>query len=1058
MQAFGSYAEKTEIDFTKTNQGFFLITGDTGAGKTTIFDAIVFALYGEASSVSNKKEGKELQSQYAESGLSPYVELVFSENRGGEEEIYTVRRIPKHTRPRKRGTGEKEENEKVSLILPDGTEYPSGLKETDGRIEEIVGLTKSQFMQIAMIAQGEFMELLRAKADTKKRIFRKLFHTEVYEKIVEELGRRQKEGLADFTKIQTECRAELKRIAVPEDYPEREALINAKEEITSGKEMNADQLEQMIREMERICVWTAEMEEQAEEKRKLEQETYEKLTERFHSAQHLSALYEQLETAEKQVEQCRKEEEEIGRQELLAVKIRNAYAVKPCFGRYQDVRFALNEAEEQSEKCGKMLPKLEEKLSEERREEENAEKIRTEKREEFAKIQERVEHSLSILRKIQKTEEEAEYFRRQAEQSETDYRLEKKKTEELEEWEKKALVKAEELGDIAAQRESWKNECGMISRAKADLQEVISAKESCAEQKQKAEKAREQYQSARERYNRKNEQYMEMQNLFFDLQAGYIAKEKLRPGEPCPVCGSREHPSPCRLPEEQRHVTKEMIDRLAAEVADCQRAQEEKAALSGSACNLEREKEDRYLKLTERFTGNYRLAVSDAFGALIPEKTKEALRETEEKLALAGEKLEKEFTQLKEIKRVLGEMEERKQRQRERCEKAESKYRENKLEMEKRKAALSEMESRKDYPTKEEAEKVYRKYEREKEEAEKKYRTISEQTEKTGKEKETVKALLDRYERELPAQRALLRERETEYVSILREKGISEEEWKEITEMYAEKEQERLRRQIDSFRKRKAEAEGTMEALKTSVGEKEKPDLEQSRNALMEQQAVLKEAERRQNQYRYDLKLNRSVADSLIACREERRKTSAEFDRINSLYRRLGGKETGARMDVETFVQRYYLKRILRAANLRFSDMTAGQFELRMVREDQAGEGGNKGLDLMVYSTVTEKEREVRTLSGGESFMAALSLALGMADQIQKSTSSINLDMMFIDEGFGSLDEHSRSQAVKVLREMAGDSKMIGIISHVSELKQEIEDQLIVKKDEKGSHVRWQIS
>ena len=163
-------------------------------------------------------------------------------------------------------------------------------------------------------------------------------------------------------------------------------------------------------------------------------------------------------------------------------------------------------------------------------------------------------------------------------------------------------------------------------------------------------------------------------------------------------------------------------------------------------------------------------------------------------------------------------------------------------------------------------------------------------------------------------------------------------------------------------------------------------------------------------------------------------------------------------MDIETFVQRYYLQRILYAANARFLNMSAGQYELRMVDLEKAGEGKNRGLDLMVYSTVTGKEREIRTLSGGESFMAALSLALGMADQIQENSASINLDIMFIDEGFGSLDDHSRNQAVEVLKQMAGGSRLIGIISHVTELKQSIDDQLLVSKDDEGSHVRWQIS
>ena len=182
-----------------------------------------------------------------------------------------------------------------------------------------------------------------------------------------------------------------------------------------------------------------------------------------------------------------------------------------------------------------------------------------------------------------------------------------------------------------------------------------------------------------------------------------------------------------------------------------------------------------------------------------------------------------------------------------------------------------------------------------------------------------------------------------------------------------------------------------------------------------------------------------------------------EYSRLDGLYNRLAGKVSGARMDIETFVQRYYLERILQAANLRFRKMSAGQFELRMIGEEQAGEGKNRGLDLMVYSVVTGKEREVRTLSGGESFMAALSLALGMADRIQESSAAINLDVMFIDEGFGSLDDHSRSQAVKVLQQVSG-TRLIGIISHVAELKQEIEDQLIVSKDEEGSHVKWVIS
>ena len=149
---------------------------------------------------------------------------------------------------------------------------------------------------------------------------------------------------------------------------------------------------------------------------------------------------------------------------------------------------------------------------------------------------------------------------------------------------------------------------------------------------------------------------------------------------------------------------------------------------------------------------------------------------------------------------------------------------------------------------------------------------------------------------------------------------------------------------------------------------------------------------------------------------------------------------------------------IIQAANRRLARMTSNEFILQCRDISALSSQGQAGLDLDIYDLVTDTVRDVRSLSGGESFMAALSLALGMADQIRAGSASVNLDVMFIDEGFGSLDEHSRDKAVRVLQNMAGDSRMIGIISHVSELKQEIEDQLIVQKDGEGSHVRWQIS
>ena len=188
LQAFGSYGAKTEIDFSIPQQNLFLITGDTGAGKTTIFDALVFALYGENSSNTNKKASTDLQSQYIGRDVTPFVELTFSEKESGEEQIYTVHRVPHHFRKRLRGQGaDIETKEELALTLPDGSNFNGKIGEINAKLQDIVGLTKEQFMQVGMIAQGEFMELLRLDSSKKKEIFRRLFDTEIFERIVAEL-------------------------------------------------------------------------------------------------------------------------------------------------------------------------------------------------------------------------------------------------------------------------------------------------------------------------------------------------------------------------------------------------------------------------------------------------------------------------------------------------------------------------------------------------------------------------------------------------------------------------------------------------------------------------------------------------------------------------------------------------------------------------------------------------------------------------------------------------------------------------------------------------------
>ena len=364
MQAFGSYGKKTVIDFTKPDQNLFLITGDTGAGKTTIFDAIVFALYGEASSVVNRKNGAELQSQFAATSVEPFVELVFEEQVEGQPALYTVRRVPKHVRPLKRGTGTKEESGSVSLIMPDETEYPS--KETDKKLEEIVGLTKNQFMQVAMIAQGEFMALLRAKSDDKKVIFRKLFNTELYQNIVDELAKRRKDKDRKIAQIKTACQTEVGHILVPKlvtaDGAEtdqeqngvadqiadacREAnkLQELKERILKSERLSLPDMEALLQTLVSVSEWTKGKMQQSESETSQLYKVYLLKRDAVTKAGQLLERYKELEEAEKELGECEAIKPLMQEWQQCMRQIEDAYDILTLWKQYQEVSGQLETA------------------------------------------------------------------------------------------------------------------------------------------------------------------------------------------------------------------------------------------------------------------------------------------------------------------------------------------------------------------------------------------------------------------------------------------------------------------------------------------------------------------------------------------------------------------------------------------------------------------------------------------------------------------------------------------------------------------------------------------
>lgn len=1057
LYAFGSYGQKTSIDFSKPSQNLFLITGDTGAGKTTIFDAIVFALYGEASSNSNKKSGTELQSHFTNySTEPPFVELVFSEKRGERTDIYTVKRIPRHMRPLKKGAGFKEDNEKVSLTMPDGTEYPQ--KETDNKLEEIIGLSKSQFMQVAMIAQGEFMELLRAKSTDKVAIFRKLFNTEIFQNIVDELGRRVKDKRSEISHIRTACQTETSHISIPETYEKKDILNTLKKRILDADKLSVTDMETLLEELEILC-------RKLEDDKNTAQEDYNKISEirdkkrdAFTKAQQLIKSFDQLEQAEKDLRECEAEKDKVQEIQKLITAINDSYEIKSVYARFKDAEKSSVDTEDKLKKLKEEKPALDKEYNSKADLERIANDQLIQERNTFTEISQRVENSLKIWDKIDEAEIELSEKKNASKDAETKKNATRTELDNLNAREIQWRNQSESLADSERLLDRWKTDCDHAASIEDEIKSIRNKQKEIEVQQKESSAFEKDYENIRDKVLQKNKDYDDKHTAFLDAQAGYIAREKLKPDKPCPVCGSTNHPNPCQLSENHQALTREAIEELREELDRLRKEQENTSHNAHSAKGrLETLKNDVEKSITR---------LQESMSKYVPSLPKDAaLNQAEDhlhawqlSLEKNGPELEKNASTFAKIQDKLKGIDEHKQKLQTAADQAETAYTNAEMALIKSKTKLSGFKESIDYPSREDAENALKNAEKRKEEKELMYHNTQQAASDAKTKKDQAEELISRYSKELPSLIEELNQRKSSYDSILAEKDLSEFEWKEITEKHERNETDLLQGQVHTYKKKKDTAAGMYESAKNIIGNQKRPVMEELEKEKNDAEDALSDIQKTLNQYKEDYKVNHDVYRALRPQMEERNKLTQDHAQLESLYNRLAGKVTGSRMDIETFVQRYYLEQVLYAANIRFQDMSAGQFELRMYNIDKAGLGKNRGLDLMVYSTVTGKEREIRTLSGGESFMAALSLALGMADQIQESSASINLDIMFIDEGFGSLDDHSRNQAVRVLQRMADGSRLIGIISHVTELKQEIDDQLLVSKNENGSQIKWQIS
>lgn len=1065
MQAFGSYGEKTEIDFQKGGD-FFLISGDTGSGKSTIFDAMMFALYGEVSTVGINKDKKknekldEMLSQFVDvQKTKPYASLIFTAYQHGQEETYTVRRTPRYTRPAKRGDAKlQDERETVELLMPDGSQYPGKLSETNRKIEEIVGLTADQFRKVVMIAQGEFMDFLRAGSKEKTELLRDLLKTDYYYQLSERLKTLAKEKNT-AAKTQRANMSFFAGRAVTEGLPEEDtqALEAAKGTVITAKELQPEQVDTLAEVLSGVCARLQLQQGELAQQQTAAQKDRDECMKRIEAAQPLMQRFKELEDAEKALQECAAQADEIEKKRGLIGKIRDAWAIEPKYQRMKDAQKALTDAQRELAAKQQKLPQLKQTAADAVVLHQQMEKTKDTATTQCAEVETKVEKALKTFDALEK----AEKALRQAEEADakakTNAESAKKALDDFKNQEDAWRTQEAELQGAEAAYEVCKQQNQQYRDLKKSLEDLHGNQKDVQEKARQAAAAKDAYASATQKYQRAQNEYDDYRLAFLNAQAGLLARE-LAPGKPCPVCGALEHPAPCQLTQENQQLNREQLERRRKAADDAAKAQEEKAKESESAQVklTERQKaaEEAERKLVEN-AKNIRENVPMATAADVEAMLQAWLPE----LQSASKSVQAKVDALKKVRENLDGAKEK----REQLEKAAADAQETakSTENEKTTAATALDIHKKElsggaYRTREDAVAQRTQAKEAKQKAEAAASQAAEKERQAQKAETDCETQIRRLNEEMPQKQANAEEFNQQYQQTMTEKSLDETQWQALTETYPDvKIADRLQEEAEAFKEKKTAAEEKRKTAQNAIAEQKKPNMEQlnaafeaAKAAWEKASAALKAAENLHSG-------NANVLKDLRKGREPLANACKEANTAQHLSYVMAGTESGNRMNLETFVQRSYMEKILRDANRRFRDMSNGQFELKLIPVEDAGEGKNKGLDLEVLSIVTDKMRSVNTLSGGESFMAALSLALGMADQIQAATAAIHLDVMFIDEGFGSLSDNARNEAVNILKEMAGKQRQIGIISHVSELKDEIENQLIVKKDDRGSHISW---
>ncbi len=1060
ISAFGPYADTMPaIDFERFEEkGLFLISGDTGAGKTTIFDAICFALFDDTS--GNYRDTKNLRSEYADAKTESYVDFYFS-HQGREFHVY---RRPAYERKKLRGTGTILQNE-VAILYEEGKDPIEGQNKVNAAVKDLLSLDAAQFKQIAMIAQGEFWELLNAKTDKRTEILRSIFMTQGYQRIEGKLKEKMNAAFRvknDTEKSIVQYYGDIKipeEAAVngytPEDVETVERFISFRNK--ARESASAWNLQEMTEAAEAMIALDEKMLLPVDTKAKEAEEALREAQRALENARRNETLLKRRAGLAKEQENLLEQQQKFAEWETLLN--RQKAALRNVYPLYRDMTDRAGEemkAAELADKTKQALELAKEKAG-------IAEKQLTEAK----GLQEEGQKAYTAVQRIKKDQDK--YTRRkdlllqlkeiqkqtaQLKQSEINIAEQEKQLQEEIEKEQKIVSdneKApEELAKIKAALESK-------SKLYAQMKELLGPqRDAYRTHLQSLEKAQKAYTKATEVYDIAREESQHAERILENNRAGILAMT-LQEGAPCPVCGSVHHPTPAKLSSES--VTEESVKQLKQKTEE-KKALQMKAMTEAATVQEASRSFEEHLKKDIIFCINAFMA-SDATVLHNEMGAQELLQLLSVKKEELDQQIKADNTSYELLVKCTEELERAKAALTLARDKKSKQLNDAKTELIRKKeenavasaAAETELTSMQDleYATFEEAVNAQRT-------AYARYTQISNQMEAAQKESDLAQKNLAGLtsklteQKEQKKQAAEKRAKADELLAnaLQENKFASKEEM--LTLIITESEIAEAEKQIQGYHQAVQVNAGQLKQANEDCKDITVVDIAALTDAEKEQQKKADTAKETASLLQHRITDNKDRLSKIMAQKDTLEASQKEYYIAARLYNLVKGQTGNGKITLEQFIQAEGFDRIIRAANKRLLPMSDGQYELYR-QEDSIGKRSNTFLDLEVLDNYTGHRRPVGNLSGGESFKASLSLALGLSDMVSSSLGGIQMDALFIDEGFGTLDRKSIDNAMGILLNLSGSNKLVGIISHREELMESIPQQIYVKKEKDGSRI-----